>query len=337
MNTLSRHSYPKVKQGHLVAVGYQKGFAIDDQVAVHVDDAEEPVLLNVRKAGTRGPYYRRHLADGTPVDDYEATLGTIEGVALPVLADVVAGAALTFERKKVLCQFLGIQMTRSPAFFRKRTVDVAEAIGDELTPERLGPGVLEQAGGDFDAAREHVVDAFTRPTAQLMGMASVGTKLAVVLGSMRWQLLHFSRPVLAYSDQPVVVWPRFYDQLLPPDRPQFGPLTAIEAAMPLAPDLALLMTWEDRPDPLAAIDMPPEFAGQLNGFVIAQADRQWMHRPGARVPRRRGLIAPLSRQLNPSYTAQSVEDSHRRAQTQRFLYRVRDKRTLAKFNIVNFR
>lgn len=232
-STSQRDSYPAVKQGHIVPRCYQQTFAVNGQVAVHIDDAREPVLMNTRNAGTRSKYYRRTCRDGTFIDDFEAALGTVEGVACPVLREVAAGAPVNRERKQVLCQLLGMQMVRGPAFFEKRAKDVEQAVLDDLTPERLRPGVLDEAGDDFAAVRRQIIELFQHPTEQLSGMAAVGLKVAAVLGSMRWQLLQFPRSLLVYSDQPVVVWPLAFDEVLLPMQPQFGPINAVEVVVPL--------------------------------------------------------------------------------------------------------
>lgn len=62
----------------------------------------------------------------------------------------------------------------------------------------------------------------------LMTMTTVSAKVSIVLGSMRWQLLRFDEPLLAYSDQPVVVWPMSVESFeAPPSEPTFGPLEAV--------------------------------------------------------------------------------------------------------------
>jgi hypothetical protein len=52
----------------------------------------------------------------------------------------------------------------------------------------------------------------------------------------------------------------------------------------------------------------------LNAFTIANADRQWFTRPGARAPRAAGKIQPLSPTLVRGYTAELATVSERRAQ-----------------------
>ena len=129
-------------------------------------------------------------------------------------------------------------------------------------------------------------------------MATISMKVAAVLGSMRWQPLSFDKPLLAYSDQPVVVWPLGTDSVAPPpDEPRFGPLEALEVRVPLSPQLAVLMTWADEPDVLGRVEAQDTYAGEMNAFVIAQADKQWMHKLGDEPPVAGGVIRPLSRSL----------------------------------------
>ncbi len=198
------------------------------------------------------------------------------------------------------------------------------SINEIFVREHAKPALLERAGGDTDRAREIAIELFQRPTQALVSMTQSASKLATVLGSMRWQLLRLDQPVLAYSDQPVVLWPA--DTVVmqsTPARPRFGPMTAQEVLVPLAPSVALLMTWEDLPDREAPRGIGEDVAGTINELVIGQADRQWMHaidsKPArAAVPLRSVSFAVSS---TPATTA-----STRLAHAQRFLERHRKRR-----------
>jgi hypothetical protein len=101
-NILNRRSYFVVKQGHIVPATYQRNFAVDDKVAVHVPGRRDCVQLDVENAGTRSRYYRRARLDGTEIDDVEATLEVLEGMAGPVLADMACGAPQPSSRSSAL-------------------------------------------------------------------------------------------------------------------------------------------------------------------------------------------------------------------------------------------
>ena len=333
---LSRASYSTVKQGHIVPVTYQRNFAIEDQVAVHLPGEATCFLMNVRDAGKRSRFYRRIRPDGTAIDDIEASLDVIENKAAPLLNNVAGRTRLSPELKGGLAQFLAVQMLRGPAFFAQRRVDVERFVPHDLTTEHVKPALIAMTGGDMKLARQRVVELFQAPTQQFVGMLSLSSKVAAVLGSMRWQLLEFVDPLVAYSDQPVVVWPlgvqRFADL---PRKPTFGPLGALEVRVPLSPHRALLMTWVDEPDAVAPVPAQEAYAAETNALVAAQADKQWMHMPGAEPPIALGSIRPLSRAFENGYTASAVRTSKRWQKTAEFLHRVRDKRFINDIEVVD--
>lgn len=334
-NVLDRASYANVKQGHIVPRTYQLNFAVDEHVAVHVPGRSDCVRLHVQNAGTRSRFYRRTRPDGTPIDDIEASLDVLEGVAGPVLRAVADGAPLTENRKGVLAQFLAVQMLRGPAFFAKQHVDVEEFVPKVLTTAHIKPALVARTGGDMRLARQHVIEMFRQPTQTMLSMLSVSVKVSAVLGSMRWQLLHFDSPLVAYSDQPVVVWPLNVAAFaVPPNAPNFGPLNALEVRAPLSPHLVVLMTWADEPDISGPVEAPPVYAAETNKLVIAQADKQWMHRLGSEPPVAAGPIRPLSRAFEDRYTRDAVESSRRRAATAAYLDRVAKRRFIDDIEVV---
>lgn len=166
------------------------------------------------------------------------------------------------------------------------------------------------------------------PTARFVTMLSVAVKMSAVLGSMRWHVIEFGDPVLAYSDQPVVVWPARLPNSEPFPSPHFGPLSAIEVRVPLSSHMAILMTWTDLPDISVPTRAARRLAAELNAFVVSQSDSQWMHFPGAEPPIAEGVMLPLSRDVEPGYGVADVERSQRRAFVQRFLHRTRNKKHL---------
>ena len=255
-----------------------------------------------------------------------------------MLRDVVAGAPLTFERKGGLTQFLALQMLRGPVFVARHHDNVDQFLPQELTMEHVKPALIALTGGDMELARERVVEAFRNPTERLKRMVPISMKVSAVLGSMRWRLVRFADPVVAYSDQPVVVWPlavEAYRTL--PTEPNFGPLEALEVQVPLSPHLVLLMTWDDEDDELDPVDVPAPYAAETNALVIAQADKQWMHQLGPEPPVALGTVRPLSRAFSDGSTAETARVSRRRAQTARYLHRVRNREYLNDFEVVTIR
>jgi len=324
---LTQEHYPKVGKAHIVPATYQRNFAVAQMVSVHVKGKRGCFPMHVTNAGTKGPFYRRSRPDGTSSDDFEATLHAVESVGGPVLRQVSTGEPLTFERKEALTPFMAVQMIRGPAYFDHHRKLIEDFMNEELTATGLRPGVLEQVGGDMDVARERVIAAFQSRTQALFSMTAVSTKVSAVLGSMRWQLLRFEGAVLAYSDQPVVRWPMGSNACTElPSAPTFGPLEALEIAVPVAPHLALLMTWADKPDAELPVKAPAEFAEGLNAMVTAQAAGQWMHKPGVEPVRAQGTIRPLSERFERGYDSSVAPGARRRAHASRAINKVRNRR-----------
>ena len=336
-SVLNRRSYSTVKQAHIVPATYQRNFAVDDQVAVHVLGRPTCVLLDVQKAGTRSRYYRRTRPDGTQIDDVEASLDVLENVSGPVLAELAAGAELTPEHKGIITQFIGMQMVRGPAFFSQHRERVMAAVRRELTaPEHVKPALLSDSGGNMQVARQRVIEMYLHTTQTLWSMTTLAMRAAGVLGSMRWQLLQFEEPAVAYSDQPVVVWSADVGVLTaPPKEPNLTPLNALEVRVPLSPRLAALMTWSDLPDIGEPQPAPVEHAAEMNALVIGQADKQWMHLPGTEPPAASGELRPLSERYERGYGVLSLGTSRRRAVAVRFLRRVRTKSYINEIDVAN--
>jgi hypothetical protein len=332
---ISRGRYNEVKDGHVVPCVFQRSFAIEETVAVHVRGKEECIPLNIQGVATRKRFYRRTRPDGTHIDDFETVLGEVESRIAPVLRDITSGGSLTLEYKGGLMQFLALQMLRGPVFVDRHNVNVDRFLPKELTMDDVKPGLLAETGDDMELARERVVELFQSSTHRLMTMATSALKVSAVLGSMRWQLLRFEDPVLAYSDQPVVVWPLGIDAFRTlPSEPNFGPLESLEVRVPLSPHLLLLMTWADDEDVVEPLDASLAYAAETNALVIAQADRQWMHQLGLEPPVAVGMIRPLSRAFEHRYATETARTSRRRAQTARYLHRVRNRRFLNDIEVV---
>ncbi len=143
---------------------------------------------------------------------------------------------------------------------------------------------------------------------------------------MRWRSLRLEHPVVAYSDQPVVVWP--VRRLVVDDRPKeptLGPLSALEIRIPISPTQILLMTWDDASDDEMPVAVPTLYAAETNALVIAQAHEQWMHRPGEEPPVAGHLLRPISGTLDPSDDHNVVQRSQRRRTAARHFDRVADR------------
>jgi uncharacterized protein DUF4238 len=314
---LNRASYPEVNKAHIVPRMYQKAFAVQGRVAVHMDGNPNCVLASTKTAGTRARYYRRARPDGELIDDVEASLSVIEDKAAEPLRDLIAGEPIKVERKGILAQFIAVQMLRGPAFFEEREQLLVPMI-EELEADDFTPEGLVAAGGDVEVARKRAIDKYLDPTQRLLSMLTRSVKLASVLGHMRWSVVRFDQPALAYSDHPVAMWPMNVEKTPALSTQQFGPLSALEVRIPLAPDVALLMDWVDRSDQ-HDISLELSAASEFNAFTVAQADREWMHRPGAEPEVAGGTLELLSRLVEPAYDRSALLRSARRATAQEFL------------------
>lgn len=331
-DVLDRDSYPEVKRAHIVPRMYQRAWAVAGSVRVHVDGAQQCVSMKVAKAGVRSRYYRRDRPDGSSIDDVEASLSVVEGAAATPLGEIIGGQPLTMERKAVLAQFFAVQLLRGPAFFEQRE-ELLGPVLDALTVADLKPSAVARLGS-VDAVKTLVHDAYLGSTQRFLTMLATSKKMAAALGDMRWHLLRADRPLLAFSDHPVVVWPMRYEHAEPFSRQELGPLSAIEVRVPVAPELAILMTWVDLPDPATPAHMSQRVAAELNAFTIGQADRQWMHRPGDEPPLATGSMRPLSRSYERGYSTELVLASQRRLAAQQFLQRVQGRQHIDDIELV---
>jgi hypothetical protein len=311
---------------------YQQAWAVDDQVAVHVDRRPECFDASTRNAGTRSRYYRRTRPNGETADDIEASLSIAEDRATQPLTDLIAGSPITVEIKGGVAQFLALQMLRGPAFFAMREELLAPLI-ERLDETSFKPRALERAGGDVAVLRQRLTDASLGSTASLMAMLTASMKVATLLAYMRWQIMRFDSPLLAYSDHPVVLWPMVARRYLPFKRQGFGPLDPLEIRVPIAPDAAILMTWMDLSDENRLL-LGPLAAAELNAFTIGQSDRQWMHRPGSEPPVAAGELAPISRLANPAYDRSTALRSARLARARAFIRRVQNRRFVREIEVL---
>lgn len=317
-------TFTEVKRAHIVPRMYQEAWATSGRVTVHVLDDQgneiKAVPMPISHAGTRNRFYRRERPDGSTLDDTEAALAHVEGLAAPVLREAVnARRALTFEEKGGLAQFIGVQMLRGPRFFEQRA-DLLEPLIAQVPQGLFKPDAIRDARGDLATARAHLLAAYVSNTQSHLTMLASALKLGMILGNMRWELLTFSDPVVAYSDHPVFVWPGPDDFAEPQRRQSLGPLNAAEVVFPLGPHTLLVTNWIDRPDPAPSV-ASEDIAAQSNAFVVAQADRQWMHQSNADCPIAGGPFRSITSANTPGYDAEALGASVRRAFASRELER----------------
>lgn len=329
---LERDSFPEVKSAHIVPRVYQRAWAIDGQVTVHIDGNPHCVTMPIRRAGTRSRYYQRTRPSGEKVDDIEASLAYVEDKVTAPLTDLIQAEPITFERKGAVAQLLGIQMLRGPAFFEQRE-ELLRPIIDALQPGDFKRAGLTAAGGDPVLARRQLASTYLGSTWRFVTMLQRSMKMATLLAHMRWQIVRFRNAELAYSDHPVVVWPLDTARSAPFERQGLAPLGALEVRVPISPRAAIVVTWSDKSDD-GNVPLSPSAAAELNAFTVAQADRQWMHQPGAEPNVATGIFAPISRLKDPSYGRATAMGSRRRATAGAFLHRTKNRRYVSDVEII---
>lgn len=308
-NVMSRDSYQEVNNGHIVPRMYQRAFAVGGLVRVHKPGSTQCVSMSTKRAGTRGPYYRRTRPDGTTIDDVEASLAVVEDKTAPALQQLVAGAAPTIELKLRVAQFIAVQMVRGPEFFKQQQ-ELVEKNVPKLLDEIATPELLRAGGLDPATAESHFVESLTAETERFRDMLTMSMKVASVVANMRWSLINFDAGSLAYSDHPVVAWPANVQETEPFKHQILGPHTAIELRLPLSPTLGLLATWTDLPDRFG-VPGDADAAGQFNAFTIGQAEQEWMHSPVREPDIASGPLRRLSRRFEDGYGLQQMVASRR--------------------------
>ena len=272
----------------------------------------ETTPLNV---GLERDLYLRVRPSGARSDDIErVSLADIEAKALPIIQDLRERWPLDARDKLFVATYIGIQLVRGPRWF---------AWHDEFTRSNyrthLEQGDFRAKSQEHDVSEEEVyrahVAVHTNDTHRLLTMIQIGAKAASAIGSMSWCLLSFDSPCLALADHPVVAWPmraggRFPERAEPA---KVGMLNFLEVRLPVAPDLALLTAWADRPDLPKPFRCASHHARNLNAFSIVEAERHWIHRPGAPVRAGAGPWMPLSTELISDYSVLAAERSQVRA------------------------
>jgi hypothetical protein len=304
-------TYPRVRHSHVVARGYLAGWAVDGKLEMRLlgESASKPI--SPRDAAVRSDFYRRQRPDGSRIDDVEWTLSNLESATLPALRRVRELWPLPLEEKAKLAQLFGNQVVRGPLWR-----DWYEKTTRAFVERRVSEEQMPVPSDDRPPTDEEVASLeryMIGDTARTTRMLSGGLKVASLLGSMHWSLIEFHTPLLATSDHPVVPWP-LDDRSRQPQPFSFdiGLFETLEIRVPVSPFLAIVMTWLDDEDQPEVVRGTRELAANLNAFTVAQAERQWFHRPGRVSPRESGQLLPLSSSLLERYDSRAAERSGRR-------------------------
>jgi len=313
-NKIDVHDQPDrfrvVKHSHVVPKVYLRGWERDGFICLTRVDGSPARDVSVRDAGVLKNFYRRTRPDGSTIYDIEWSLGHIENEVQPLLASLGTHWPLSLRDKATLAELFGFQLVRGAAF-RDWHQGFIAASRESLLQEALAayPGVASQIS--MPRAVSRAADMMSDDTNRLLRMLSLGHKVTAVLGSMHWTLLRFERPLIASSDEPVVVWPMQRRAAFPQanDR-SVGILNSLEIRVPVAARLLLVMSWHDDVDGLAR--GRPDHARAANSFTIANSHNGWFAEPGSRPPTGQQRFLALTRQLLPHYDANAATASRRR-------------------------
>jgi hypothetical protein len=298
----------KPRRIHIASRSYIRAWSLNGKVAVQPDDlGADPELRNPEAVGWRAGWWG---PSGTLAVAAEETLRGTEDRATSVLKNIASRWPLSRDDRAEVAQFIAIHAVRTPAWRSEYDRISLEAIGEELRRRRRGPEVERQAVTEFIGHRLRVETLIKQIP-----------RVASVFMSMHWSLVHFSEPLIASSDQPVVCVPRLEPwQRLPIEAmPRTGFLETAEVRFPVDPWHVLLLSWTPQPDLADAVAGQFRHAADMNRSSRAQADRQWFHRPGGRPP----LLAPpsldrscqpISYDLVPGYSLQTARESRRRSE-----------------------
>lgn len=282
------------KRNHIYPAGCLRYWERDGWVALRLPGRPEPQLVSIRDAAVRKRFYWTTLPDGTRVDEVEDILQTVEGPALGVIDQLDQLWPLDGAEKVEVAKLFALQLLRVPAW-----MDWHDAQTDKNLTERTEQDFFSQGGVLLPQTlvRRMAKDVHRNVTSdrfRLQRMLALMPKVASMFASMHWVLLEFDEPVLATSDQPVVVWPLDDPLRTPgPADPQ-GLVESLEVRVPLAPDKALVMTWHDPETLDVRAAGTHDQAARLNAFTIAAADSQWFHVPGVEIEQRSGKQGPVS-------------------------------------------
>lgn len=314
--------YTEVKKAHIVPRCYLKNFAVEDAVMLSVDSNPPIGPVSIDNAAIRRSFYRRFRPDGTPIYDVEWSLSELEGAIAPLLPHVKEGWPLPcIEIKAALAEFFAFQFVRGPRWKKWR-----EGLARESAENfRRNPEPVLHNGIWIPATQRQInetEDELLSETRWLTEMMLIANRVISAFGSMRWYLIEFEEPLLVISDHPVVAWPFDSPYRRPEPTPAgLGVLNFLEVRAPISPTLSLLMTWQEPPDYGHIVRGSEQIAGNLNAFTIANADRQWMHRPGIPPPVADGFLDPVSKELIDGYGAAEAKGSKVREQVTELLER----------------
>lgn len=309
---------------HVIPKAYLRQWSSENMILARDVRSDRTFEASPRDLGVRTNFYRRQNADGTPNDDVERSLSAGESAGLPVLREISERWPLDVSDKSRVAELVAVQAVRGLRWHEFQSNAVTEAVPGarqelrtKIDAYALARNIPRISNQEFDAAFDSALTSMAGPEERLSRMMNPIERVASIVGSMHWTLLRFDEPILATSDEPLVVWPQSVRAASPRSWPlNSGLLASTEMRFPVSPKLALLLTWADDEDGLA-VRATPTIARNINAFTIAHASRQfyWQAGTALQVPKNGGPFPPISPALIPTYTSHVAATSRRRELT----------------------
>lgn len=282
------------KRNHIYPAGCLRYWERDGLVALRLSERPDPQLVSVRDAAVRKRFYWVTLPDGTRVDDVENILGTVEGPALGVMEQLDELWPLDGGQKVEIAKLFALQLLRVPAWMDWHDAQTEKNFAERAEQDFFSKGGVLLPPATVRRQAEAAYRDVTSDRFRLQRMLALTPKVASLFACMHWVLLEFDEPVLATSDQPVIVWP-LNDPLRSPGlaEPE-GLVESLEVRVPLSPHKALIMNWHEPETVDLRVAGTHDQAARLNAFTIAAADSQWFHQPGVEIEQKGGKQGPVS-------------------------------------------
>lgn len=296
----------KPRRIHLASQCHIRQFALVDRVALRGSNgANSTPGRRVASVGWRPGWWG---SDADLARDVEKLLQKTEDGAAPILREVETRWPFGRDDRAQLAQFVAIHVVRGPAWRDAYDMASMNAMSEELRRRRWGDRVERMAFAEF-------VGNPLRAAAMLKDVP----RIASILMSMCWTLVHFDDPLIGSCDQPVVWYPLLRPRQHVPIQaiPRSGFMDTVEVRFPIDPWRVLLLSWAPQPDTEDPVGGAFRHAADVNRSTAAQTDRDWFYRPGTNppflaAPRFDWPCEPLSYDLVPGYSLDVAIQSRRR-------------------------
>ena len=257
---------------HILTAAYIRFWAVDNLVSCELVPSGKRLLLGPRQVGVRKRFYAgTRASDGTRTAlPAEEARGFVENKAVPLMRDLSNRWPLRDAAERAwVAMWLAMTLCASPRARDRIPADVEHFFADL---ERDDPALAAVTAGDRSELSE--------PDFELDSMFEGVSTVASLLGQMHWTLLHFDRPRLVSSDHPITASPWVSDTSRWMASPNEFVLGSLEIRFAVNPTTALLLTWADRDDRLAARPGTTRHLHVYNHAAWEQAERHRFWQPG---------------------------------------------------------